>query len=154
MAVRVLALAGDKRDPLLDATRELASRTVRRYGVQVELLKPGKRARGADDDKVREEEGRRLLEASSGCTRVALDAGGKLLDTPSFAKELERRLAQGRDVAFLLGGATGHSREVLRTADDTWSLSPLTFAHRLALLVVVEQIYRAGEISRGGPYAK
>lgn len=154
MSVRVLALAGDKRDPLLDAARELAARTVRRYGVELVLLKPGKRAKGADDDKVREEEGRRLLEASSGCTRVALDAGGKALDTPAFAKELERRLARGRDVAFLLGGATGHASEVLAAADDTWSLSPLTFAHRLALLVVVEQIYRAGEISRGGPYAK
>lgn len=154
MAIRVLALAGDKRDPLIDAALELGSRTVRRYGVRVELLKPGKRARAADDAQVREEEGKRLLEASSGCTRIALDAGGKRLDTPSFAKELERRLAQGRDVAFLIGGATGHSPEVLKAADDTWSLSPLTFAHRLALLVLVEQIYRAGEISRGGPYAK
>lgn len=152
--MRVIALAGDKSDALLDAARELASRTVRRYGVRVELLKPGKRTRAADDEKVREEEGRRLLEASSGCTRIALDAGGKLLDTPSFARELERKLAQGRDVAFLLGGATGHSPELLRAADETWSLSPLTFAHRLALLVVVEQVYRAGEISRGGPYAK
>jgi 23S rRNA (pseudouridine1915-N3)-methyltransferase len=154
VAVRVIALAGDKSDALLDAARELASRTVRRYGVRVELLKPGKRTRAADDEKVREDEGRRLLEASSGCTRIALDAGGKLLDTPSFARELERKLAQGRDVAFLLGGATGHSPELLRAADETWSLSPLTFAHRLALLVVVEQVYRAGEISRGGPYAK
>lgn len=154
MALRVLALADDKRDPLLDAAQELARRTVRRYSLELTLLKPGKRAKGASDDKVREDEGRRLLEASSGCTRVALDAGGRLLDTPAFADALERRLARGRDVAFLLGGATGHAPEVLRAADDTWSLSPLTFAHRLALLVVVEQIYRAGEISRGGPYAK
>lgn len=154
MAVRVLALSDDKGDALVDAARALSARTIRRYGSEIVLLKPGKRGKGASDQKVRDEEGRRLLEASSGCTRIALDAGGRSLDTAAFARDLEKRLAQGRDVAFLIGGATGLSSEVVSIADDTWSLSPLTFAHRLALLVVVEQIYRAGEISRGGPYAK
>lgn len=154
MAVRVVALCDAKSDALVDSAKELSSRTLRRYGAEIVLLKPEKRGKGASDHKVRDEEGRRLLEASSGCTRIALDAGGRSLDTTAFAKDLEKRLAQGRDVAFLLGGATGLSSEVLQAADDTWSLSPLTFAHRLALLVVCEQIYRAGEISRGGPYAK
>ncbi len=154
MAVRVIALCDAKSDALLDVARDLSARTIRRYGAELVLLKPGKRAKGASDEKVREDEGKRLLEASSGCTRIALDAGGRGLDTPAFARELERRLAQGRDVALLVGGATGHAPEVLRAADDVWALSPLTFAHRLAILVVSEQIYRAGEISRGGPYAK
>lgn len=154
MAVRVVALSDPKADPLVQAAQDLCARTIRRYGASLVLLKPGKRGKSSDDQKVREEEGARLLEASSGCTRIALDAGGKTLDTPAFAAALEKRLAQGRDVAFLIGGATGLSPAVRQASDDTWALSSLTFAHRLALLVLTEQIYRAGEISRGGPYAK
>jgi 23S rRNA (pseudouridine1915-N3)-methyltransferase len=154
VSVRVIALSDAKRDPLIDVANELATRTIRRYGLELVLLKPGRRVAGTADQRVREAEGARLLEASRGCTRIALDASGRSLDTPQFAAGLEKRLADGRDVAFLIGGATGLSQEVLETAADCWSLSPLTFAHRLAVLVLVEQIYRAGEVSRGGPYAK
>jgi 23S rRNA (pseudouridine1915-N3)-methyltransferase len=154
VAVRVLALSDKKGDPLTAQAEELLARTVRRYGVSLVLLKPEKRGKGVSDDKVREAEGKRLLAASEGCARVALDAGGRSFDTPAFAAALERRLADGRDVAFLIGGATGHSPEALARADEIWSLSPLTFPHRLALLLVAEQVYRAGEIERGGPYAK
>lgn len=154
MALRVIALSDAKRDPLVDAARELVARTIRRYSLGLELLKPGRRAAHIADSRVREEEGARLLDASRGCTRIALDATGRSLDTLQFAAGLEKRLSEGRDVAFLIGGATGLSPQVLEAADDRWSLSPLTFAHRLAVLVLVEQIYRAGEISRGGPYAK
>lgn len=154
MAVRVVALSDKKADALLEQAEELISRCVHRYGASLVLLKPEKRGKGASDEKVREAEGKRLLAASAGCTRIALDAKGRSLDTPAFAAALEKRLAEGRDVSFLIGGATGLSAEVLEAAAEVWSLSPLTFPHRLALLLVAEQVYRAGEISRGGPYAK
>jgi 23S rRNA (pseudouridine1915-N3)-methyltransferase len=55
-------------------------------------------------------------------------------------------------VAFLIGGADGLPPDVSRAAHDRWSLSALTFPHRLARLVLVEQIYRAMTILRGEPY--
>jgi 23S rRNA (pseudouridine1915-N3)-methyltransferase len=57
-----------------------------------------------------------------------------------------------RDVALLIGGADGHTEEVRREAGWLWSLSRLTLQHELALVVALEQIYRAGTIKNGLPY--
>ena len=58
----------------------------------------------------------------------------------------------GRDVSLLIGGANGLSAECLERADETWSLSPLTFPHMLARLIVVEQLYRAISKLNNHPY--
>lgn len=152
MAIRVVAVSDKKRDPLIEVAEEWLARTDRRLAPELVLKKPRRKA--SDDAGVRKEEAAALLAASAGCTRVALDADGRAHDSPGFAKALERLLAAGKDVAFLVGGATGHDQAVRDVADQTWSLSALTFPHRLAVLVCCEQIYRAGEIARGGPYAK
>ena len=53
----------------------------------------------------------------------------------------------------MIGGADGLPPRVSQGAADRWSLSPLTFPHRLARLVLIEQIYRSMTILRGEPYA-
>ena len=53
-----------------------------------------------------------------------------------------------------MGGDEGLSERVRGEAKLVWSLSPLTLPHRLARVVALEQIYRAFEILRGGPYHK
>jgi 23S rRNA (pseudouridine1915-N3)-methyltransferase len=86
---------------------------------------------------------------------VALDATGAVhSSSDAFAAALEKLLARGKPVAFLIGGATGHAARAKTQSDALWSLSKLTLAHRLAVLVLCEQIYRAAEIARGGPYHK
>lgn len=154
MAIRVVAVTAHRNDPLLASAERYLSRSGRRMGATLIVVRSEKRKKGADDALVRRKEGEALLAASEGCTRVALDAAGKLQDTPAFARSLEALLLRGRDVAFLIGGATGLSDEVRRAADAVWSLSPLTLPHRLALLVLCEQVFRAAELARGGPYAK
>jgi 23S rRNA (pseudouridine1915-N3)-methyltransferase len=152
MSVRVVAISDAKNDPLLDVARDWLSRCDRRIAPELVLIKPKKKAR--TDELVRREEGAALLKASEGTTRVVLDAGGREHDSRSFARALEDLMQRGRDVAFLIGGASGHDEDVRAAADTTWSLSRLTFPHRLAVLVVCEQLYRSSEIARGGPYAK
>jgi 23S rRNA (pseudouridine1915-N3)-methyltransferase len=86
-------------------------------------------------------------------TTVALEVGGRSLDSEAFARDLGRAAARHKGVvAFLVGGADGLPPAVSRGAHDRWSLSALTFPHRLARLVLVEQIYRAMTILRGEPY--
>jgi 23S rRNA (pseudouridine1915-N3)-methyltransferase len=86
---------------------------------------------------------------------VAFDAAGAQRTSAEFARWLGRRLAQGKGaVAFLLGGAEGLPREILARADETQSLSMMTFSHRLARLVLAEQLYRATTILHDEPYAR
>jgi 23S rRNA (pseudouridine1915-N3)-methyltransferase len=83
---------------------------------------------------------------------VALDERGKQLTTEAFAHLLERALNRSQDLAFVVGGDDGLSDEVKKTASFVLSLSSMTLPHRLARLVLVEQIYRAFTLLRGEPY--
>lgn len=155
MRVRVIFLGEDPRDPLQQCAADYLARAGRRLDAGLVPLAPAKRGKGADDERVKSAEADLLLGASDGCTRVALDPTGKGPgSSEQLAARLEKLLARGKPLAFLIGGATGLHPRVLAAADEVWSLSPLTFAHRLALCVLAEQLYRAAEIARGGPYHK
>ncbi|MGH8134922.1 MAG: 23S rRNA (pseudouridine(1915)-N(3))-methyltransferase RlmH [Steroidobacteraceae bacterium] len=83
---------------------------------------------------------------------VALDVTGRALTTPELARWLASRFAAGRDLAFMIGGADGLAPALLERADFRWSLSPLTWPHGLARIMVAEQLYRAQSILKGHPY--
>jgi 23S rRNA (pseudouridine1915-N3)-methyltransferase len=96
----------------------------------------------------------RLLENSRGCFRIALDERGEALGTRALAERLASLAARGdiKTIAFLIGAADGHS-ESLRTACDlVLTLSPFTLQHELALLVLLEQLYRVATLKSGSPY--
>lgn len=154
MRVKIVVVGHDPKDPLRQMAEHYIKRAGRRLGAELISVKEGKRRKNADDAKICQEEGERLLAASEGMTRVALDAGGAMYSSEAFTAQLAKLQGRGRGVAFLIGGATGLSPDVRKAADVTWSLSPMTMPHRLALCVLAEQLYRAGEIERGGPYHK
>lgn len=96
---------------------------------------------------------KRVLEASEGSLRVLLDERGKLQRSADLAGWIRQRELSGcKSVCVLIGGANGHSDAVRAAAQECWSLSPLTLQHELALVVLLEQLYRAGSILRGEPY--
>lgn len=93
--------------------------------------------------------------ATQGAQVVAFDPKGEVLTSAQFARRLERLASQGKGVvAFLIGGAEGLPSQVVAAAHERWSLSALTYPHRLARVVVAEQLYRAMTILRGEPYDK
>jgi len=95
-----------------------------------------------------------LARATAGANVVALEVGGRALESEAFARGVERLGSRGKGVvAFLIGGADGLPKDVSAAAADRWSLSALTFPHRLARLVLAEQLYRAMAILRNEPYA-
>ncbi len=86
---------------------------------------------------------------------VALEPGGEAWDTPAFIAYVTRHMNSGtRNVAFLIGGAEGLSRKTVAAARLRVSLTPLTLPHRLARVILCEQIYRAISAIRGEPYSK
>jgi 23S rRNA (pseudouridine1915-N3)-methyltransferase len=86
---------------------------------------------------------------------IALEPGGDSWTTERFSKHLEQRMTYGaRTLTFAIGGADGLPRPLVARATMRLSLSPLTLPHRLARLVLLEQIYRALSIIRDEPYSR
>jgi 23S rRNA (pseudouridine1915-N3)-methyltransferase len=80
----------------------------------------------------------------------ALDQRG----TQITSEELAARVGRAATLTFCIGGDEGLSPRVREAASFVWSLSKLTLPHRLARVIALEQLYRAFEILRGGPYHK
>ena len=83
---------------------------------------------------------------------ICCDERGENISSNEFSQRLEKSFVGGRDVVILIGGAFGFSDEVRQRADFVWSFSRLVFPHKIARLIVAEQIYRAQEIAKGGHY--
>ena len=123
--------------------------------ISLELVEipAGKRSKGADLARLKEQEGEALLAALRPQERViALDVLGRSLSTEDLADTLKTWQVDGRPAALLVGGPEGLSAAALARADEKWSLSRLTLPHPLVRIVVAEQIYRAWSLLRGHPY--
>ncbi len=86
---------------------------------------------------------------------VVLDIAGKTLNSEDMARRLGEWNVSGKGrVTFLIGAAYGVADEIKRLAQESISLSPLTFPHQMAVLILSEQIYRGFRILKGEPYHK
>ena len=85
-------------------------------------------------------------------TLVILNENGQSFTSNQLAKKLED--SHNQNITFAIGGATGLSSSLNTFASWQLSLSPLTYPHELARLLLVEQIYRAKTISQKGSYHK
>jgi 23S rRNA (pseudouridine1915-N3)-methyltransferase len=81
----------------------------------------------------------------------ALDERGKLYTSPGFARSLG---AASRRIIFIVGGPDGLSDRVKKTVRGCIALSPMTFTHEMARLLLLEQLYRAISILKGRKYNK
>lgn len=140
MKLTIVAV-GRIREPALRAVMDDYLGRIRRYAACEEReVKSGERLSGA---------------APRDAVRVALEVQGTQLGSEPFARQLELWASRGKGlVAFLIGGAEGIPTEVSQAADLRLSLSPMTLPHRLARVVLAEQLYRAMTLLRGEPYAR
>ena len=93
-----------------------------------------------------------LAKVPRGATLIALHEAGKSFTSPELAKWLEDHSTRGEHLVFVLGGPLGLHADVLQAAQLKLSLSPLTFPHQLARVILDEQIYRAAMILAGKSY--
>jgi 23S rRNA (pseudouridine1915-N3)-methyltransferase len=130
------------------------ARRISRY-VKFELVEVPEARRHAGTPRASGEEGEALLARLGERERVVvLDERGDEETSVAFARRVERWLARGQDVALVIGGSDGLAPAVRARAAETLALSRMTLAHRLARLVLAEQLYRAFTILRGEPYHK
>lgn len=100
-----------------------------------------------------ESEGQRILEAlikRSDARIYAMAEEGRTSTSQKLASEL--CALQGSPAVFIVGGAYGLSEAVKQRADALFALSPLTFTHEIARMLLCEQLYRAVSIQNGSKY--
>ena len=84
---------------------------------------------------------------------VAIDERGKQMRSTALAQWIKARELDGsKRVCLFIGGANGHRQSLRASVQECWSLSSFTLQHELALVVLLEQLYRAQTILRGEPY--
>lgn len=114
------------------------------------------RAGDKEIQKVLQKEGEKVLNLLGKDELLAvLDIGGRPLSSENFARQLEDWNISGKNrINLLVGGSHGIAEQVKKLADSRISFSPMTFPHQMAVLILVEQIYRGFKILKGEPYHK
>jgi len=151
----LIIVVGKPRDAALAAAaHEYEGRSMHYWPVSVIEVRE-EPARNRSAEQVRSREGERVLgKVPPGAMFVACAEGGRAMSSPAFAKWMQSVREQGRDLAIAIGGAFGLGDNVIAAASMKLALAPWTLPHELARVVLAEQLYRAGTISRGEPYHK
>ncbi len=155
--MKFLVVAVGHRMPGWIATgfEEYAQRMPRTARMELKEIKPATRSGGsaASVQQWLAVEAERIRNAlPRQCLRVVLDEKGKLCSTRDLARRIESWQQEGRDIAFVIGGADGTEPGLQQQADLLLSLSPLTLPHGLCRVLLAEQIYRAISLTAGHPY--
>ena len=150
----VIVAVGKVKGPIGPAIEDFEQRAARYWKLEVIEVDAGAPGSSADPDMVKAAEEERILRRlPEAADAVALTRAGRPMGSRAFAAYLQDQAVRARDLAFVIGGAYGLGAGVLGRARQL-TLSPMTFPHDVARLLLAEQLYRAGTILRGEPYHK
>lgn len=154
MNISVLSIGKMRFSPYRAAADEYLKRLKHYVNIQEIELK-SEASPKLSEAQIREKESRQFMELVAPSTFMfVLDERGKLMNSVQFSEVVGRLLSQSQEMAFLIGGAYGHHEVLRQRANLVFGLSPLTFPHELARVLVYEQIYRAMTILKNEPYHK
>lgn len=150
-AITVLTVGRTRRGPALDLEAEWLKRIGRFATIERRAVAQSRRP--TPRERRREEAAALLADPPPRVVPVALDQSGQPLDSPAFAAALARWRTAG-PLLFIVGGPDGLADDLLSRCHFRLALSAMTLPHELALLVLLEQIYRALSGEQGHPYGK
>ena len=160
MSTQILCVGKMKDKPYRQMADEYLKR-LSRYGKYEEcevpdLPEPASGSSAALEEQLKTREGEALLaKIRPGDRVIALTIGGKLRSSEELAKHLAELKTGGvSSLVFVIGGSLGLGTNVLARADEEMSMSPMTFPHRLARVMLLEQLYRAEKINANERYHK
>ncbi|WP_287496032.1 23S rRNA (pseudouridine(1915)-N(3))-methyltransferase RlmH [Pandoraea sp. CB10b_02] len=135
------------------AFAEYAKRMPPELRIELKEIKPEQRSNSRTAETVMAAEAQRIEAAlPRGCRLVCLDERGLDLTTMRLAQSLTGWQQDGRDVAFVIGGADGLDPALKSRADTLIRLSSLTLPHGMVRVLLAEQLYRAWSINANHPY--
>ena len=153
MLIRLIAVGKRLPDWVNNGYQEYARRLKGPCRLELTEISPGQRSRNVPPAKAKILEGQRILRAIPTQSHVvALAVDGESWSTPKLASKLSQWTIKGSVVCLLVGGADGLEKNVLKRADEFWSLSPLTLPHGLVRPIVAEALYRGWSLTQGHPY--
>jgi len=153
MQIYLISIGQKMPDWVKQGYEEYAKRMPRECTLILKEIPAGKRGKNSDVKRIIRDEGERMLAAlPKNCFVVTLDVPGKAWTTATLSEKMQGWLENGQDIALLVGGPEGLADSVKQLAQQSWSLSKLTFPHPLVRIVVAEQIYRAWSIINNHPY--
>jgi 23S rRNA (pseudouridine1915-N3)-methyltransferase len=138
------------------ACDEYIKRMPRECPLTIIEIKPEKRAAGNSTENIQRIEAKRVLDIVGQDYLIALDERGQqpttLVLAEKFKSWLDGSTTQGRDIAFVIGGADGLDMTIKQRANWLWSLSNLTLPHAFVRVMLAEQLYRAITVIQNHPY--
>ena len=93
-----------------------------------------------------------IMEAAENNYKVGLVIEGEQFSSHQLASFLEKRALDNKEVSFIIGGPDGLPAALHEELDLSWSFGALTLPHDLAMVVLLESLYRASTINAGQPY--
>ena len=155
LRIRVIAVGEPKDRWIAEACNYYAKLISRWANLETKLLPAPKGSSSLPPSQIMEREAERIARELGKGKTIALSDKGKRLDSAGFAEAVRTlEMTSSGVVTFVIGGPHGLAQRILSQADAVYSLSPLTFSHQLARVVLLEQLYRAYTIIHGTAYHK
>ena len=153
MKLHILAVGHKMPDWISSGFDEYAKRMPPELRIELREIKPEQRGGGRSAQSVMAAERQRIEAALPKAARVvALDERGRDWTTMQLASALPDWQREGRDVAFVIGGADGLDPEIKARAELLLRVSSLTLPHGMVRVLLAEQLYRAWSITQNHPY--
>ena len=157
--ITIIAVGKLKEKFFIDAAKEYEKRLSRFTKLQTFEIEPAKLSDNPSEAEILsalENEGSKILQKiPSDAYVTAMCIEGSQMTSEELSEDIARRAAQGNgNRVFIIGGSYGLSDAVKKRANVRMSMSKMTFPHKLARVMLLEQIYRAFMIENGGTYHK
>jgi 23S rRNA (pseudouridine1915-N3)-methyltransferase len=149
-----LLVIGKTTDSRLEALIDEYTKRLKHYvSFELVVVPDIKNAKSLSEEQLKTQEGLEILRRLTPSMEVyLLDEHGREFRSIEYADWLQKRMASGKDLTLIIGGAYGFSPAVYERANGKISLSQMTFSHQMIRLLAVEQLYRAMTILRNEPY--
>lgn len=150
----IIAAVGHKMPDWITAGfNEYAKRMPREAKIELLEIKPEPRSTGKSVPQIMAAEAQRILTAlPPNALHIALDERGANWTTRQLDDRMQHWMGEGRDVAFIIGGADGLHESVKTGAQQLLALSAMTLPHGMARVLLAEQLYRAHSLLHNHPY--
>ena len=153
MRIRLIVVGKKMPDWVQTGYQEYARRLPREISLEIIEIPLIHRGKNADLPRLLQKEGLSILSVIKDTDYVvSLDVTGNKWSTSELSKQLLKWQNLGTDISLIVGGPDGLSPECVARAQQSWSLSNLTFPHPMVRVILAEALYRAWSINAGHPY--